>query len=122
MPVSREQQEQVASLPMPLPDFEDGLFAGDIVSTVPIDEDEPFESVQNEVLRETTKQIDVRAGRAGERSWKIKMMVRVSQPHQWGIEHAVREPMRRALHDFSEQNAIREERQVMPMLLERGDG
>src|SRR5258706_221940 len=51
LPISCEQQKQIAGLPMPLADFKDSLPAWHIVSAVTIDKNQATKTVLNEVLQ-----------------------------------------------------------------------
>ena len=74
-PISREQEQEITTSPMSLTHFEDRLLARNIISSVAIDKHQPLETVLNEVLHQTTKQVQIGAGRGRKRSWEIKMMI-----------------------------------------------
>jgi hypothetical protein len=98
--------EQVAAAAVLLPQFEQGLLSGDDVAAVPIDQHDPPEAVEHEVLDHVAQEVEIDAGRGGHRAGKIEMMLRVAQPHERREEHAVLELLRNAADHFAQKQAV----------------
>ena len=118
-PVGGEEKQEVVALAMPLTQFENRLASGHVVAAVAVDEHDPAKTVVKEVLRESVEQIEIHARRGGKRAGKFEVVIRVAQPHQ-RREKTPADPLRHAADDLAEQQAVREHRQVMSVLFERG--
>ena len=82
VPISREKQQQVLSRAIPLPSLEHRLPSGDIVATVSVQEYDPTKTVPNRVVDHPVEQINISPRFGGERSRKMEVMIRISQPLQ----------------------------------------
>jgi len=104
---------------VPLADLEDGLLARCDVAAVAVDEHDPSKAVRDQVLGQVVEQVEVDARTGRERSLEVHVVMRVSQPHERPDQHLVRHRRAHAPHDLADQQAVGEERHVLPMLLER---
>src|SRR4051794_39716099 len=86
-----------------------------------IDKDQASETVLKEIFRETIQQIEIDARRGGQRPLEIEVMIRISQPEERCKERTRFESRSHAADDLTEQQAIREYRQMFSMLFERRD-
>ena len=59
IPVSREEQQQIAAVTVFLPRLKHGLLAGNVVTTVTIEKDEALETVGDEVVHQPIEQIEI---------------------------------------------------------------
>ena len=64
VPVSGEQEQQIVSLAITLPKFEDCLPPGNDVAAVAVQKDDTFESVREEILGECIQEIEIDSGGA----------------------------------------------------------
>ena len=122
VPVGGEEQEEIRALPVALSQFEHGLASRNVVPAVAVEEDDPVETVGDEVLGEAGKQVEVGPRRCGQGSLEVEVMVRVAEPGQGGEQDLVGEGFADPSDDLAEQQAVREERQVVAVLFEGGDG
>ena len=120
-PVGAEQEEQVGSGPMALPEFEDGLASGDVVSAVAVQEHNPMESVGEEVPGESGEEVEVGAWWRGKGALEVEMVIGVSEPGQRREQDLVPHLFLYAADDFTEEHAVGEEGKVVAVLLEGGD-
>ena len=91
-------------------------------AAVAVDQHQAAKSVSDEVAQKIAEQIEIGPRRSRERAGEVEMMLRVSQPHQRGEQRPIAEGRRRPPHDFSQEEAIGEERHVMAVLFEGRDG
>ena len=123
VPVGEREQQQVAAVAVVLLQFEKGLLAGDDVSAVAVDEDDPREPVIEEAPREVLEHVEVTAGGSGQRAGEVEVVVRVAEPLERREQALPRD--RRELHaaqDLAQQERVGEHRHVPAVLFERGDG
>jgi hypothetical protein len=86
---------------------------------VTIQEDDSFESMRDKILHEAVQEIDVNARRGGESAREINMMVGIAKPGERREQDAILKLPGDTPHDFAEQHAVGEKRQMVPMLFER---
>jgi hypothetical protein len=86
---------------------------------VAVDEHDPTEAVREQVLPQIVEQVEIDARAGGERPREVHVVVRVPEPHERGDQHAVRHRHADAPHDLADQQAVGEDRHVVPVLLER---
>src|SRR5688572_17505275 len=103
-PIRGEKQEEVVALAMALAQFESSLAAGDVVAAVAVDEDEPFETVLEEIFDEAVEEIEIDARGGGECAGKIEVVIGIAEPHERGPEDAVAEAFGAAADDFTEKH------------------
>jgi hypothetical protein len=75
--------------------------------------------VREHVLGQVVEQVEIDARAGGERPREVHVVVRVPQPHERRDQHAVRHRHADAPHDLADQQAVGEDRHVVPVLLER---
>ncbi len=120
MPIRREEQQQIGTLTVALACLEHRLPARDVVPAVSIEEHDPSKSVHQSVLDHPPQKIQVGAGRGGNRSRKIQVMIRIPQPLQGCDDDPVLHGELHPAHDFTEQQAVGVHRQVMAVLFHGG--
>lgn len=122
VPVGGEEEEEVGALAVGLAEFEDGLAAWDIVAAMAIEEDDAPEAVLEEVLGEAVEEVEVGAGLGGKGAGEVEVMMGIAEPRERGEEHAVAELEPGAADDLAEEEAVGEERKMMTVLFQGGDG
>jgi hypothetical protein len=122
VPVGGEQQEQIIAPPMPLANLEHSLLPWNVIPAMSVDEHETAEAMLDKILEQSSQQIQIRPWWGRQRSGKVEMVIRVAEPRERCEQDAIADPLRRPADDFAKEQAVGEERQVMPVLFECGDG
>ena len=82
IPIRGRQNQQISTLAVTLPDLKGRLTTGNIVSPMSVDHDDASETMRDKVVNKSVEQIKPNSGSGGDRSWKVHVVVGVSQPHQ----------------------------------------
>jgi hypothetical protein len=106
---------------MTLAELENRLPPGHIIPAVSIDEHDPPKSVMHEVLGKPDEEVEIHARRRRQRPAKIKMVVRIPQPHQGREQHPFAKSSANPAKDFVEQEAVGEDGEMVAVLLKRRD-
>ena len=102
---------------MPLPDLEHRLPTRHVVAAMTIEQDDALEAMMQHVFNHPHQEVQIDSRRRGEGSGKIQVVVRIPQPREWCEGDAIAKPLGRSADDFTQQQAIGEERQVGPQEL-----
>lgn len=121
VPVCGKQQKGLFLVPVFLADFKDGLFTRNIVAAMPVENQETFEAVREEVFEQSAKQIQVYAGFCGKCAGKIQVVVGISKPLQGGEQRPVSKRQLGAAGDLTHQKRVGEDGQVGAVLFEGGN-
>ena len=105
-----------------LAELEHPLLGWHDVAAVAVDQHNPPEAMKQKVFDHVAEHVEIDARRGGHRASEIEVVLRVAQPHQWREQDSIRECFPDPADDLTEQQAVREDGQVMSMLLEGGNG
>ena len=122
IPIRGEEEKQIVPIPILLAKLEDGLFGGDDVAAVTVQEEDAFESVAEEVFGEVFKEVQVKARRGGDRAGVIDVVIGVAEPLERGEKGAIAGGGFGTADDFAEKEAIGIDREVVAVLFDSGDG
>ena len=106
---------------MTLSDFEHRLLSRNIVSAVAVQENESREAVRDEILQQPAQQIEIHPRRRRHRACEVEVVIGVAQPLQRRKDDAVVNSFCGPTRDFTQQQTVREQRQMMSVLFERGN-
>ena len=118
-PVRREQEKQILALSVSLTHFKHSLFTGHIVAAVAVDQNQPLESVLDEVFQQPRKEIEINARRCGKRAGEIEVMIGVAEPLERREDDTFVQSQFCPANDLAQQHAVGKERHVAAMLFER---
>jgi hypothetical protein len=105
-----------------LPNFKHNLSARNVIAAVSINEDQASKTVLEEILKQSAQEVEIRPRWSGQRSGEIEVMIRIPEPGERREQDPIGDALCSPVNDFAQEQAVGEERQVMSVLLERGDG
>ena len=76
----------------------------------------------NEILQLSGEQIEIRTRLGGQGARKIHVMMRIAQPLQWRKQNVAAHTRLGAPDNFAQQQAVRMQRHMMPVLFVGGYG
>ncbi len=120
-PVRGRQKQQIIASSVALSCLEDRLAPRHDVAPVTVEQHDPAEAVDDEVVDQVSQQVEIRPRRGRKSAGEIDMVVRIAQPQQRRPDRSVTECLGCAADDLAEQHAVGEHGQMMPMLLDGRD-
>jgi hypothetical protein len=88
---------------------------------VAVEQDDPAEAVDDQVVDQVAEQVEIRPRRGRERPGEIHVVVRIAQPEQGGPDRALAHRLGGAADDLAQQHAVGEDGQMPPVLLDGRD-
>src|SRR4051812_24774305 len=120
-PIRSEQQQKIRAASILLALLENCLPARHVVSPMPVDDHNAAKPLVNEVLEQVSKNIEISAGRSGQSSGKIQVMIGVPEPEHRGKKRAIFYDFSSPLDDLTQKHTICKYREMLSVLLESTD-